>query len=118
MKDPTKIPGKNLRHYVLGPMNDRGLEETRKLEADIWEFGGRSKVNLIGTKYYLATVLRAKIYGDENRVGFELRQFNYDYNGLLSEVSRLTTVLEKGANSRFATFDRKMQIYTFQKFLA
>lgn len=103
LKDPEKIPGNNLTHFVLGPMNGEGISNTKKYEEKI----RTSKMfkNEMGGKYFLSTVLRAGIYGDQTLAGFELRQFNFDYQGLEKEVRNTMMLLHNNSLDKFKKYE-------------
>lgn len=91
LEDPQKIPGTNLLHFVLGPMNGEGLRATNDFESKI--MSGKTIQNETGGKYYFSTVLRGGIYGENDKIGFELRQFNFDYPALIREVENTKKLL-------------------------
>lgn len=103
LHDLGKIPGNNLMHFVLGPMRGEGLVNTKKFEDKI---RSDSKVlNETGGKYYLATVLRGGIYGNKPLAGFELRQFNFDYQGLDREVQNTLQLIDKNLFENFRVYE-------------
>ncbi len=105
--DPTKLPGANITHYVLGPMSAVGARATRDLEHQI--VSGRKLKNLVAGKYFLSTVLRAGIYGQGDRIGYELRQFNFDYEGLKDEADYVSRLIVEGKLDKFKRFEDSIE---------
>lgn len=91
LSDSKKIPGTNLLHFVLGPLNGEGLQATNNFENKI--LSGSKILNETGGKYYFSTVLRGGIYGENDKIGFEFRQFNFDYQALVKEVEMTRRIL-------------------------
>tara|TARA_B110001454_G_scaffold219204_1_gene252241 strand:- start:59229 stop:60515 length:1287 start_codon:yes stop_codon:yes gene_type:complete len=102
-QDKSKIPAANIMHYVLGPMTASGEEATATLDRKIAK--GEYLSDDTGGKYYLSTVLRAGVYGkDSDLVGYELRQFNFDHEGLVQEVEHVSHVIQNKKIDRFNRF--------------
>lgn len=88
---PEFIPGKNLGHFVLGPLNTTKMGNMAKeLEA---AKAGRS--NDSHDHYIQGTYFRTWAYGPD-RNGFEVRDPHKDVGLLKQELRRLTNGLEKG----------------------
>lgn len=107
LKNPKKIPAANITHYVLGPLSAIGEKATLALEARI--ASGQKLKNDVAGKYFLSTVLRAGIYGQGDRVGFELRQFNFDYEGLKEEVSYVSRLIMDNKLAHFKRFENSIE---------
>lgn len=103
LQDSEKIPGNNLVHFVLGPMSGEGLVNTKKFEDKIRV--SDKVLNETGGKYYLSTVLRGGIYGSKPLAGFELRQFNFDYQGLDREVQNTLHLLNQNLLENFRVYE-------------
>lgn len=106
-EDKSKIPAANILHYVLGPMNAVGEIATGNLDKKI--ASGKKLSNEIGGKFFLSTVLRAGIYNDGDKVGYELRQFNFDHEGLVEEVEHVSHVIQNNQFDRFHRFADSME---------
>lgn len=107
LKDPTKLPAANITHYVLGPMSSVGAKATRELEHQI--VTGKKLKNLVAGKYFLSTVLRAGIYGQGDRIGYELRQFNFDYEGLKNEADYVSRLIAEDKLAKFKRFEDSIE---------
>ena len=123
LKDPTYVPGKTLSHFALAPMDNSGLEAARRNENIVTNGGTPTLLQWDGRRFF-STVFRIDKYSngkdmnpDLNLVGYELRQFNYDYEGLLDETEAISTILEKGVINTFARFDRDSDQSVLQGFL-
>lgn len=103
LKDSEKIPGNNLMHFVLGPLRGEGIVNTKNYEDKIR--ANKKITNETGGKYFLSTVLRAGIYGNQQLAGFELRQFNFDYLGLEKEVRNTVTLLNNNSLASFKNYE-------------
>jgi hypothetical protein len=90
-QNPDYIPGKNLGHGVLGPLNTSKMADMGKEMLAAKE--GR-KNNSHG-HYIQGTYFRTWAYG-ENRNGFEVRDPHKDVALLKQEMRRLTHGLQKG----------------------
>lgn len=109
LQDFNKIPGNNLAHSVLGPMSGEGINSTQKFENKI---RASSKIiNETGGKYFLSTVLRGGIYGNKSLVGFELRQFNFDYQSLDVEVKNTLDLINKNLFEKFRPYEKFSETY-------
>ncbi len=116
LKDPNNIPGKNFEHKDLATIDNGVINLTRGSEHSIFHW--QSQRWILAMKFYFSTVLRAGIYGDFDHAGYEHRQFNYDYDGLLAEVFRTTLMLEKGIIKEFAPFDRNFKYTPLKRLMA
>lgn len=54
-------------------------------------------------------MLRAVIYNDGDKVGYELRQFNFDHEGLVEEVEHVSHVIQNNQFDRFHRFADSMK---------
>jgi hypothetical protein len=91
LKDPRFIPGKNLTHLNLPPMDTNNVIAERK-EIELAE---RGETNPYPYGHYLqGTYFRTWPYKD--RDGFEVRDAHKEMPILERETRRLTLVLEKG----------------------
>lgn len=85
------IPGKNLHHFVLGPMNtDKTQEIKQELDA-----AGEGRSTNRHSHYLQGTYFRTWAYG-EGRNGFETRDPHKDVGVLKREMRRMTHGLQKG----------------------
>ena len=85
------IPGKNLHHGVLGPMNtEKEGEIKQELEA-----GSRGNSTNRHSHYLQGTYFRTWAYG-EGRNGFETRDPHKEVGVLKRELRRMTHGLQKG----------------------
>lgn len=91
------IPGNNLSHYALGPVDDITLKKLRK------DIGSpdklKSKRNFSHeTKYVYGIVYRPDLYG-KSKVGFEIRNCHKRLNCIKEKMHFLATDLEMGLRS-------------------
>ena len=88
------VPGKNLHHGVLGPMNtEKEAEIVQELDA-----GSRGQSTNRHSHYIQGTYFRTWAYG-EGRNGFETRDPHKEVKVLKKELRRMTHGLEKGFNA-------------------
>ncbi len=90
-KNKKFIPGANLNHGVLGPMNTEKEAEIKK-ELDA---GSRGEKNSSHSHYLQGTYYRTWAYG-EGRNGMETRDPHKDVGVLKRELRRMTHGLQKG----------------------
>jgi hypothetical protein len=112
LSDNRKIPAANFTHSVLGPLDSAGEVATKRLEKDIRTM--QRPPNQMGGKYYLSTVLRAGVYDNPELVGYEIRQFSYDHEGLAKEVVNVSRAIQEGRLGKykkfFGTFESEIKI--------
>jgi len=89
------IPGKNLGHGVLGPMNTEKVAETEQELAA----AGERRTTGRSSHYLQGTYFRTWPYPERN--GFEVRDAHKDVGVLRREIKRLTHGLERG----FASYE-------------
>ncbi len=112
-QNPSYIPGKNLGHFVLGPLNTSKMADMKKELLAAKE--GRK--NDSHGHYIQGTYFRTWAYG-EGRNGFEVRDPHKDVALLKQEMRRLTHGLEKGFKGyeRFKTLSTLDETAHFNKF--
>jgi len=92
-RNSSFIPGKNLHHFVLGPMNK---EVKGWLEAELEAASQNRSSNPTAKNHYVqGTFFRTWSYGAD-RNGFEARDAHKDVRLLKQEMRRLTHGLQKG----------------------
>lgn len=90
-QNPSYIPGKNLGHGVLGPLNTSKMADMQKeLQA-----AKEGRTNSSHGHYIQGTYFRTWAYGD-NRNGFEIRDPHKDVKLLKQEMRRLTHGIQQG----------------------
>ena len=93
LKNRSFIPGKNLHHFVLGPMNQ---EVKGWLDAELEAASQSRSSNPTAKNHYVqGTFFRTWSYGSD-RNGFEVRDAHKDVRLLKQEMRRLTHGLQKG----------------------
>jgi hypothetical protein len=93
--NPEFVPGKNLGHSVLGPMNsDKVAETEQELQAAC-----ENRSSNRSSHYMQGTYFRTWCYGPD-RNGFEVRDAHKDVPVLRREMKRITHGLQQG----FAAF--------------
>ena len=92
-RNSSFIPGKNLHHFVLGPMNQ---EVKAWLNTELDAASQNRSSNITAKNHYVqGTFFRTWSYGPD-RNGFEVRDAHKDVRLLKQEMRRLTHGLQKG----------------------
>ncbi len=98
------IPGKNLAHHSLGPIDQRVMNRLVNVEAS---FTDESIKIVDGTKMILGPYFRRGGPYGEGLMGTEFRQFHKNYEGLLKELQVYSTEIEVSGSlenySKFST---------------